>query len=350
MMKTGRLILDCQYGSTGKGLIAGYLAEKNGPDTLITAWAPNAGHTYIDGNGRKFVHTMLANGIVSKNFKRLMVGPGSVINVANLLAEIEACKDLVSLDQVYIHPHAAVVFQSHRDQEVQTMTAIGSTSKGTGAAMMQRILRDPKSMNVAKQALLDTPLEGRVVTVDQWMEILQYGAEHVQIEGAQGFSLSIYHGQYPYTTSRDVTTAQVLADCGIPRGMGIYMEVVGTCRTFPIRVANRYDVHGRQVGFSGPHYEDQTETTFAEIGQEQELTTVTQLPRRIFTYSRKQIEQAVLMNGVDTMFLNFANYATEEQLDQIAGHIRSLTQLGWLGWGPTAYDVHNANTAGAWRK
>ena len=36
------MIIDLQYGSTGKGLLAGYLAETMQPDVLAAAWMPNA--------------------------------------------------------------------------------------------------------------------------------------------------------------------------------------------------------------------------------------------------------------------------------------------------------------------
>jgi adenylosuccinate synthase len=336
-MRCYDLIIDCQFGSTGKGLIAGYLAKKNRPDTIITAWAPNAGHTFIDENGRKFVHTMLGNGIVSPGLKRVMIGPGSVIDVHALLAELNACSDLVSVDQVIIHPQAAVVSQRHRDEEAGPMTKIGSTKKGTGAAMIQRIRRNPEDLNNAATEIALTPLSKCLVTVKEWHEIMHDEVEYAQVESAQGYSLSMYNGFYPYTTSRDVSTAQTIADCGLP--YGVAGQIIGTCRTFPIRVANRFDTDGKQVGWSGPHYDDQEETSFEAIGQKTELTTVTKLPRRIFTYSKEQIRQAVRVNGVTKMFLNFANYATQEQLDEIANHIESLTDLNWLGWGPTEEDV-----------
>ena len=337
------LIIDCQFGSTGKGLIAGYLAKKNRPDTIITAWAPNAGHTFIDDQGRKFVHTMLGNGIVSPNLKRVMIGPGSVIDVHALLAELEACSDLVDRSQIVIHPHAAVVSQRHRDEEAGPMTKIGSTKKGTGAAMIQRIRRDPSDLNTAAAEVSLTPLSDCVVSVERWFDIMRNEVEYAQVESAQGYSLSMYHGFYPYTTSRDVSTSQTIADCGIPYQMveRSLSQVIGTCRTFPIRVANRYDSEGKQVGWSGPHYDDQEETSFEAIGQKTELTTVTKLPRRIFTYSKKQIEQAVYVNGVTKMFLNFANYATHQQLHEISSHIESLTDLQWTGWGPAEGDVRH---------
>lgn len=335
------LIIDCQFGSTGKGLIAGYLAKQNRPDTIITAWAPNAGHTFIDNTGRKFIHTMLGNGIVSPNLKRVMIGPGSVIDVHALLAELNACSDFVDKSQVIIHPQAAVVSQRHRDEEAGPMTKIGSTKKGTGAAMIQRIRRDPHDLNNAASEIALTPLADCVVSVERWFDIMRNEVEYAQVESAQGYSLSMYHGFYPYTTSRDVSTAQTFADCGIPYRMVEHSlgQVIGTCRTFPIRVANRFDGDGKQVGWSGPCYDDQEETSFEAIGQPTELTTVTRLPRRIFTYSKKQIEQAIFANGVTKMFLNFANYASAPELDEISNHISSFTDLHWLGWGPTEGDV-----------
>lgn len=340
-MKRLWTITDCQFGSTGKGLLAGFLAQHREPDTVATAWGPNAGHTFIDGTGRVYVHTMLANGVVSPALKRVMIGPGSVINEEALMAELLQCADHLDLSKVYIHPHAAVVEGRHRDEEHvgslgEGMLGIGSTQKGTGAAVIQRIKRMPGDMNVARVALRG-PLKGRVVSVREWMQLWR-DARVVQLEGAQGFSLSMYHGFYPYTTSRDVSTHQMLADCGVPYGM-FSVRSYGTCRTYPIRVSNRHVVTGQgltQVGWSGPCYEDQEEITFESIGQKTELTTVTKRPRRIFTYSKEQVEQAVMMCGIDEMFVNFMNYGGGEQVLQ---HVSSLCRVSWVGYGPSVTDV-----------
>lgn len=37
----------------------------------------------------------------------------------------------------------------------------------------------------------------------------------VHIEGTQGFGLSLYHGTYPYVTSRDVTAPALLSETGL---------------------------------------------------------------------------------------------------------------------------------------
>ena len=343
------LVLDLQYGSTGKGLIVGHLAEKNGYDTVITAWAPNAGHTYINRDGRKFIHTHLANGIVSPYIRRVLLGPGSLINPAQLLAEIEECADIIrdkDID-IMIHPHAAVVTQRHVDEEAGPMTKIGSTKKGVGAAMQQRIRRDPEDMNIAASC---PELEDYIVTVEGYNQAVS-ASHRILIEGAQGFGLSMYHGFYPYTTSRDVSTWQILADCAIPREI-LYdevgrsrLKVIGTARTYPIRVANRFDTQGTMVGYSGPVYGDQVEIDFATIGQQIELTTVTRLPRRIFTFSALQISDAVRMNGPDFVFLNFINYVRDRRelicIVQAIEHTEHAPIVKWLGAGPTTGDVYD---------
>jgi adenylosuccinate synthase len=337
--------VDLQYGSTGKGLIIGKIAEDEAPDTVITAWAPNAGHTYIAKDGRKFIHTHLANGIVSPKLRRVLLGPGSLINPQQLLAEIAACSDLLENVQILIHPNAAIVTDRHVEEEAGPMTKIGSTKKGVGAAMIQRIRRNPDDLNTASN-FIDV-LGPYVTTVEGYRAALG-DAVNVLVEGAQGYGLSMYHGFYPYTTSRDVSLWQILADCGIPHDvLPTVMDfpdigVIGTCRTYPIRVANRFDTHGTQVGYSGPCYGDQVEITFEEIGQKTELTTVTKLPRRIFTFSRKQIREAIEYNGAREVFLNFVNYCkTEAEVQSIVQSIEleSKAVIRWIGLGPEYKDV-----------
>lgn len=339
-MQLTYMIMDLQYGSTGKGLLAGYLAKRFQPDTLVTAWAANAGHTFIDKGGRKFVHTMLANGVVSPKLRRVLIGPGSVIDPTNLLRELRTCGDLLRDVQVLIHPHAAIIKDEHRDREA-AFHRIGSTKKGVGAAMVTRIERhvNEADSNVAKHALKGHDLERFLCSQWDYAQAVDQ-AEVMQIEGAQGHSLSMYHGFYPYCTSRDVSTAQVLADCAIPHHR--LDHVFGTLRTFPIRVANRFGENGEQVGFSGPWFDDQHEIAWSDLGLQPELTTVTKLPRRIATFSMQQAYEAIRQTGAGLLFLNFVNYLQgphelAKMISQINGHTDG--RVAWIGRGPTDDDV-----------
>lgn len=356
----GKLICDLQYGSTGKGLIAGYLAERDQPDTLVTAWAANAGHTYIDSLGHKYVHTMLANGIVSENVRRILIGPGSLIDPVNLRKELDENGIDPTETEIVIHPHAAIITQEHRDaEEAGSNVKIGSTKKGVGEAAIQRIRRDPDNSNVALRcgiaphpALQNVGLGLLVGTVEKYNNAMDC-AKVMLVEGAQGFGLSMYHGFYPYTTSRDVTPAQIAADCGIPwRIARSSLDIVGTLRTYPIRVANRFDAEGNMIGTSGPCYDDQREMSWEEVGVKPELTTVTKLPRRIFTFSSQQFNEALRMCDVDELFVNFINYAVDaaharmylNHISKLAGNY--LTDVVYVGRGPAHGDIFDMSEDG----
>lgn len=353
-MKRLHIIVDMQFGSCGKGLFAGYLAKKVEPDTIVTAWAPNAGHTFIDNHtGENMVNISLPNGIVAPSVKRVMFGPGTIVNPAILLSEMERYSEYMGRIELMIHQHAAVVTEMHRQREASYAFAIGSTMKGCGAALIDKIARDPANNNIAGKALLGTPLEGFLVTVEEYNAAIDK-AETIVVEGAQGFSLGMNNGFYPYTTSRECTVQQLMVDCALPAKLPVFgRHVHGVCRTYPIRVANRHDKDGNQIGTSGPGYFDQRELDWkADLGLEPELTTVTRLPRRIFTFSAEQIKQAVRMNGIDSVFLNFANYPMLRDtsgrtgsglngnislmLDEIN---RTGATVRWLGYGPAMQDI-----------
>lgn len=347
------LICDLQFGSTGKGSIAGYLAAKEAPDVVVTAWSMNAGHTFIDKDNRKFVHCMLANGIVSPNLEYVLIGPGSQIGIGKLFEEVRDCLDILKDRgaKVLIHPHATVIQQHHIDAENRAdsgTSKIGSTKKGCGAALAEKLARHPGASVTAKSFrhyinshAEDAGLPVQVCTAKEYDDIIDEAAR-IQIEGAQGYSLGLNSGFYPYVTSRECTPQQILSDCLVPASN--LRTVVGTMRTYPIRVANRYNDDGEMTGWSGPIYDDQEEITFDELGQETELTTVTKLPRRIFTFSVEQCFAAMRMCEPDKVFLNFCNYATPEYLDDVRSAIRAAGstrggRLCYEGWGPSVLDI-----------
>lgn len=327
-MKQTYAILDLQYGSTGKGLLAGYLARRRRPDGVVCAFGPNAGHTFIDRDGNKYVHIMMPMGALSPDVQTVFIGPGAVVHPELLHSEYENLRLAGARFRLVIHEHATVVQERHREQEAEYGGAIGSTQKGTGAALAEKIRRD-LSLQLpiaAKTALANTVLEDFVVSRATYNTLMD-GVETLQVEGAQGFSLSIHHGFYPFTTSRDCTLASLLSDCAVPLEERV-VESYGVCRTYPIRVNNK-------TGWSGPHYDDQKEIEWKDIGVEPELTTVTRLPRRIFTFSTQQIVEAVRMNNTSKIFLNFCNYPCDygHLADKINMH--TSAKVHWLGMGPS---------------
>lgn len=336
-MKDLRVITDLQFGSTGKGLFAGYLANIIKPNLIVTAWAPNAGHTFVDADGRKHVNIALPSGIVA-NPDYILLGPGSVIDPDRFSLEVEYYRKMGINSTILIHEHAAVLMRHHAVDESKYGFKIGSTMKGVGEATMDKLRRNPEPVlqNIVREY---GPLKRYAIDQSRYDSIVD-DSYRVVLEGAQGFSLSLNQGFYPYVTSRECTTHQMLSDCALPADDTKYERTVyGVCRTFPIRVANRYDGSGAMIGTSGPCYDDQREMTWDEVGQEPELTTVTKLPRRVFSFSEKQIARAVRANGVNSVFLNFCNYAAPEAVDRLVSTISRYAPVHYLGYGPAEKDI-----------
>jgi adenylosuccinate synthase len=314
-------IVDLQFGSTGKGLLAAYLGlyghggEKF--DAVATNWGPNAGHTAVYDDGEKVVRTMLANSVHRGSISKVFIGPGSVINIENLMAEVKQTADTGKPFVVYVHEHAAVVHDEDRVAE-KVHNRIGSTQKGAGQALINKINRDSTLPCLAKHwapvmnSLLGPHLdvEIKVIGHREYLKKLNE-CRMVLLEGCQGYSLGYSSGIWPYVTSRECTTAQLLTDTLVSPAQ--LVDTYGVFRSYPIRVANRFNEAGEMVGFSGPGYPGQKETTFEAIGQPTEYTTVTKLPRRVFEFSAEQVADAIVANGVTRLFFNFVNYYPEDR-------------------------------------
>lgn len=352
------MIIDGQWGSCGKGLLAGALAVMKQPQVVVNNFGPNAGHTfYHTPGGRKILTQQLPTGLVAPN-ALLLIGPGSIINPDILLKEIEEYEDEFSIkERLFIHPRAAVVLPYDLETEKEGGLAISSTRKGVGSAISRKISRDYRSGRplVAR----DVPELRHYVRSEGSYNSILADSDCTQIESAQGLELSINHGiSYPYCTSRDITVEAVLNDVGIRHHDldGVFTVV----RTFPIRVGNDVSKDGIVLGVSGPVYSDMDELSWEEVGRrtQQELlerTTVTNKVRRVFSWSWQQYEFMLRRLGPNQqIFINFMNYldahATSfaeldsesksfvEQADRAAEDWGS--RVSALGFGPTMQDVY----------
>lgn len=330
------IIIDGQFGSTGKGLIAAYLAERNHCDWATTNASANAGHTTVLADGRKFVTYHLPTfGVMQKC--GIFLNAGAIIDPELLIREVQ---DLgVEPGRVVIHPHAAVIApedKAYEKSETSGTTKSGSTRKGVGRALARKIMREGLIA-----AYCDDLHRRFTVEALPLAEFLDRGKSQIVVEIPQGFSLGINHGlSWPHCTSRDVTAMQGLADAGIhPHFLG---KVMMSCRTFPIRVGHIFDEQGRKIGDSGPVYEDQRELSWESDfpGVAPEITTVTKRVRRIFSWSQRQYELAVRFNRPDFVFLNFCNYLkSAEEFKTLLGLADVTARVTHYGVGPSVKDV-----------
>lgn len=360
-MKTvAYMIIDGQWGSTGKGLATGYFARKNKPDTVVCNFGPNAGHTFVFHDAQKMEQKMivrqLPNGIVSDSVKHILIGPGSIIDPTIFIEEVHKFSKYLEGKNLVIHPNAAIVGPEHKERERLCLNRISSTCKGTGAALAAKVMREPSAV----AGYPSGPLSAWVCYPETYNKIIEE-SRVIQIESAQGFELSVNGAHYPFCTGRDITPAQILSDTLVPHTF--LKHVVVVMRTFPIRVGNAYDEQGNQIGTSGPVYSDQQEVNWESLGVTAERTTVTNKIRRVFTFSNKNLLKVLQVIKPDSMFLNFVNYldpkatcpgelnniaynfiqqinsaATEYCPEEFWGILRPFIQ--WIGLGPNETDVH----------
>ncbi len=360
-MPRAYLILDGQWGSTGKGLLAGKLAADRAPDVAVCNFGPNAGHTYVDRGGRRIMTQQLPTGFVSPGLKHLLVGPGAIVDPAILLAELAAFPE--AKPRLRIHEHAAVVSAWDRDEEGATLVHVGSTRKGTAAAAAYKAARPRLVAGRARVAREHPHLAPFCISSSEYDDVVA-AARVIQVESAQGIELSLDRGRfYPYCTGRNVTPERVLDDCGVP--MRFLDETCLVLRTYPIRVGNEYDAEGREIGNSGPVYPGMEELTWEEVSRRAgapllERTTVTKKVRRVFTFSFDQLRHALWVAGPSAVFLNFCNYFCNYFSAYEGDLARFLSDLGpslrnadsdlrWLGFGPSYGDVVDyASTAARW--
>lgn len=306
-MQKGKLnvVLDGQWGSTGKGKLCAYLAEKHDVDVATCDFQTNAGHTVVSDQGEKTVFQQLPVSAIKQTCK-LLVNPGATVTLKKLLDEIEmvGCHK-----RLMIHPHVAIVNQKALDLEQVMLKRIASTLKGVGATLGMKAMRHP-DLQLAK----DVPELAEWIgdTTEELHRYMKLGAM-CMAEAAQGFDLSINHGfVYPYVTSRDITTASVLSNAGVPPQL--VGDVYGCIRTYPIRVGNHME-NGVLLGTSGPYYEDQAEITWEDLKDRsgssksiEEITTVTKKVRRVFTFSSRQFLRFLRVCYPTHIFINFVNH------------------------------------------
>lgn len=327
------VIFGGQFGSEGKGLIASYLAEKERFNLATTDAGPNAGHTAIY-NGKPLITFHLPMVGVLTPGCTLWLNGGSIINPDILMKEIKTMEEDHGIEirnRLLIHPHAAIIEECDLLEEKDSsgpMAKISSTQKGVGAAARRKMSRGAKTAKDIKEL---KPFVSYVHPT-RWPKIA--------VEVAQGYSLSINSGFYPYTTFRCCSPAQGLMNAQIPTT--IPHKVWAVLRVNPIRVGNLPD------GYSGDVFPDQHETTWEALGLAPQYTTVTNRVRRVFSYSRMQVERMIRETAPTHILINFAQQQTPGWLDTMSGYIRQ-TYLDYglpepvlrYGYGAAAKDIHD---------
>lgn len=294
------VIVGGQYGSEGKGQVAAYLSREY--DVLMRVGGPNAGHKAARESGKYTYHSLPSG---SREFSGdILIGPGATIQPEELLSEISDCG--VTPERLYLDPNVMVITDEDRSNETGLIGAIGSTGRGGGSAAARRIL-DRKPGRDGAQLARDTPsLEPYVKSTHERLQKAYLTGENVLLEGTQGSLLSIYHGAYPYVTSRDTNVAGCLAEAGIPPRR--VRRVMMVFRYTPIRVQSPPN------GTSGSLKHETDFLSVAKMaGIEEDLeanekTSTTNLDRRVGWFEWEKFRLACELNSPTDIVLTFADY------------------------------------------
>lgn len=235
MIKNVISVIDGQAGSCGKGKAIGEIATDKTVNlgAAITNCMPNAGHTFRNEQGLKAVFKNIPVSTVNPKTE-LFIGPGSAINMETFVKEYKQIEPLLGDRKIYVHEMVPLIEERHRQYEREHIKS-GSTFQGCGAVIQEKIIRDPnlQFFKTYKNAICCKTEEWE----DRLYEHLDNSNEYVLLEGAQGCDLDLNHSaEYPYVTSRNVSTTQLLADSGISGER--LLQTIMVIRPFPIRISN----------------------------------------------------------------------------------------------------------------
>lgn len=330
------VLCDGQFGSTGKGSFAAYIAQHCPPDITTTNAAPNAGHTAIIGGKIIITKHLPITGVLCGT--PIYLNAGARIDPDILLEE--CAKYGVDRALITIHPRAAVITPKCRADEQASSSSyakVASTQSGAGAALARKVMRHPDAVaeNSAKLTI-----HFKVARLDLNAEAAK--GKTILAEMPQGYGLGINEGlAFPYCTSHSITVPQALADADVhPKHFG---KTLMTLRTYPIRVGHLKDKSGHVLGESGPFYPDSKELSWKDLGQAAEKTTNTGRVRRVASFSFQQYQDVVTRAAPEILFLNFANYCTQEDLEALIQKMLKIytpEQL-FLGFGPKVTDIQH---------
>ena len=192
-----------------------------------------------------------------------------------------------------------------------------------------RTLKLAKEIDTLKQYLTDVPLE-----INSAIE----RNENILIEGTQGTHLSLWHGTYPFVTTKDVTASGICADVGV--GPKKVDQVIVVFKSYLTRVG------------TGPMPGELSADETSEKGWE-EFGTVTGRLRRAAEFDFDLARRALMLSSatqisitkLDVRFPNCAGVKSYNDLDEDAkAFIKNIEdKLGvgvtLIGTGPSVNDV-----------
>ncbi|MCC7459913.1 MAG: adenylosuccinate synthase [Proteobacteria bacterium] len=321
------ILVGIQWGDEGKGKIVDYLA--NDADMVVRfQGGNNAGHTVIIGDQKIVLH-LIPSGIL-RDKTVCVIGNGVVIDPAVLKKEIDVLKEkgfsvTPANLQISHHAHLILPYHSKLDKLNESKKGdqkVGTTGRGIGPAYVDKfdrigirvgdfldlnLFREKLKLNIElKNAILEkiynvepvsyAEIEAEVLKHRDWilphLKDISYVVHEAQakkqkvlFEGAQGTSLDVDHGTYPYVTSSNTIAGAACTGSGV--GPTTIDKVIGVCKAYATRVGE------------GPFPTELNDETGEFIRKQgQEFGATTGRPRRCGWLDMVCLQYAVRVNGI----------------------------------------------------
>ncbi len=366
-------IVGSQLGDEGKGGIVDLFGEA--ADVVVRyQGGDNAGHTVVHG-GDEYKLSLVPSGAIRG--KVGVLGNGCVVNPRTLFDEIDELRDRGLDPDVRVAERAHVIMPYHRvldgieeDAKQDDDLAAGTTGRGIGPAYEDKAgrrgvrvgdLLDPAVLRERleyvvpqKRAIAETVFgsavgeefdveslydefsavgerlrrEGMTVDAGDFLATMLDDGDDVLIEGAQGTSLDIDHGIYPYVTSSNPTAGGACTGTGLDPVTVGGGEIVGVVKAYLSRVGTG-PLPTELVG--DPEREQLAEYIRDEGG---EYGTVTGRPRRVGWLDVPMLRHATRTNGFTGIVVNHLDVLAG--LDEVrVGHAYDLDGEELLTMPPT---------------
>jgi len=324
------VIVGAQWGDEGKGKITDYFAGES--DYVVRYHGGNnAGHTVIV-NGSTYKLHLIPSGVLYDH-PVSVIGNGVVIDPDALLNELQYLNKKGIQPRLNISDRAHVIMPYHKQMDAaltnhQGTLAAGSTMRGIAPVYADKMFRhgirmiDLTEPDILKEKLqkayqfnykLISAISDQVIQEDEksiYKEYCRYGkklapyikdvslelycaqqnGKAILFEGAQGISLDIDHGIYPYTTSSNSIAGNIATGTGV--SFRDIDRIIGVTKAYISRVG---------IGPLPTELPLEKGDVLREKGKE--YGTTTGRPRRVGWLDLVQVRQAVRVNGLTEIAL-----------------------------------------------
>lgn len=293
MIKNADIVIDLQAGDTGKGKVSHHLAKNYTYHAVLRYnGGGNAGHT-IYHNGKKIVTHSVPVGIFYDIPS--VIGPGCVVNIEKLNAEISMLRDHGFTGDVFVDHRVHVTTDQHIHEDENSGGKIGTTKQGIGPTYRDKMARTGQRIVDYVNPFYNDELFELVDVYEYFYDTQRSIPFNVLCEGAQGFQLDIDWGDYPYVTSSTCTSAAVAMNGVAPR---YWRNIYGVMKAYETYSGNK------------THFVDEKEySQYSEIFEQiqnigEEYGATTGRKRQVRWMNLDETIKAMYINNVTDVIIN----------------------------------------------